>query len=151
MIKNLFMHYYMTIVHKLWVIFYGICIILKLLYRISIHDLSKFSLIESKGFMKTANKLRNVNYGSDEYKELLHQNLKKAVQYHYRINRHHPEHFKNEFNDMDIVDLIELICDWKAAIKKHKTGNFLNSMKINRERFNLDDDLYYIIKNSRNI
>jgi hypothetical protein len=34
-----------------------------------------------------------------------------ALKHHYENNRHHPEHFKNNIDDMNLIDLIEMLCD----------------------------------------
>ena len=42
-----------------------------------------------------------------------------ALQHHYEDNCHHPEHYRNGIHDMNMVDLIEMLCDWRAAIKRY--------------------------------
>jgi len=46
--------------------------------------------------------------------------MKPAIEHHYKNNRHHPEHFNNGIDEMNLVDLIELLCDWKAASERNK-------------------------------
>jgi hypothetical protein len=49
---------------------------------------------------------------------------------------------------MDIVDLVEMLCDWKAATMRHDGGDIERSIAINAERFGISDQLAGIIKNS---
>ena len=81
----------------------------------------------------------------------LKENLKKVahiIAYHYENNRHHPEHFENGINDMTLVDLVEMFCDWKAATERHPSGNLLSSISINGKRFNMSAQLEQIFRNT---
>lgn len=49
---------------------------------------------------------------------------------------------------MNIIDLVEMLCDWYAAIKRHVTGDIRKSIEINAERFNIPDELKSILINS---
>ena len=48
--------------------------------------------------------------------------FKPAIDHHYANNRHHPEHWPNGINDMTLMDLIEMLADWKAATARNKNG-----------------------------
>lgn len=114
-----------------------------------IHDSSKFGEEEKPFFDKWTPKLKNSTYGSPEYMEMLKE-MEPAINHHYRHrdNRHHPEHFENGISDMNLFDLIEMFCDWKAAQKRHTSGDFIKSLEINRKRFNMSDQLFSIFKNT---
>ena len=60
------------------------------------------------------NTLQNSEYGSNEHKEAL-DIIKPAIDHHYKENRHHPEHFEDGISGMNLVDICEMISDWKAA------------------------------------
>jgi hypothetical protein len=49
---------------------------------------------------------------------------------------------------MNIIDLIEMLCDWVAASKRIKNGDFLKSLSYNKRRFGLSSQLMHIITNS---
>lgn len=74
--------------------------------------------------------------------------MKSALDHHYASNRHHPEHFVNGINDMTLVDIIEMLCDWKASTLRHNDGNLLKSIETNAERFNMDGQLKQILLNT---
>ncbi len=74
--------------------------------------------------------------------------MKKALDNHYALNSHHPEHYNNGINDMDIIDLLEMFCDWKAASERHANGDIYESIKINKKRFNISDQLEQILINT---
>lgn len=117
-----------------------------LIERASVHDWSKLVNPEKELFDEFTPKLKESTYGSKEYKENL-KGLGPALEHHYTMNSHHPEHRPGGVNDMDLFDLIEMVVDWKAATERHANGDFLKSLEINRVRFGLSDQLYMIIKN----
>jgi len=122
-------------------------IISELRLRGANHDKSKNQEPELSIFATMNTKLKDLEYGSEEYKESL-KKLGPALDHHYANNRHHPEHFKNGISDMDIVDLVEMLCDWKAASQRHNTGNIQKSIELNAERFGMCDQLVSIFENS---
>lgn len=111
------------------------------------HDKSKMEEPELELFVEHTPKLANCSYGSDEYKKFLEE-LKPALDHHYANNRHHPEHFKNGVQDMTIVDLVEMLCDWKASSMRHSDGNLKKSIATSTERFGISDQLVKILENS---
>jgi hypothetical protein len=49
---------------------------------------------------------------------------------------------------MSLIDLIEMICDWKAATLRHNDGDINKSIELNKDRFGYSDDLAQIFKNT---
>lgn len=115
--------------------------------RISTHDRSKLAPPEVSVFTEFTSKLAGSTYGSEEYYERL-KSMKPALDSHYDNNRHHPEHFPNGVDGMNLIDLVEMICDWKAASLRHDNGNINKSIEINTERFNLSPQLVKILENT---
>lgn len=115
--------------------------------RASGHDKTKLEDPELPLFTEYTEKLANCTYGSEEYQAFL-KGLKPALDHHYANNRHHPEHYPNGIDDMTLIDVIEMICDWKAATLRHNDGNILKSIDINTKRFNIDPQLAKILKNT---
>ena len=74
--------------------------------------------------------------------------MKPALDSHYADNPHHPEHYDNGIKDMDLVDLIEMICDWKSATLRHNDGDIYKSIELNQKRFGYSDELKQIFKNT---
>lgn len=96
--------------------------------------------------MKIKNALPYLKYGSEEYKNCL-KHIRPAIQIHYQRNSHHIEHYP-AYTDMSIYDLIEMICDWRAAVKRHRypNANLEKSFEHNKKRFNLSDEIVKILK-----
>ena len=65
----------------------------QLIVRAVDHDNSKLLSPEKQGFDRFNYRLKDVTYGSEEYKGLLKE-LKPVLDHHYSRNDHHPEHFK---------------------------------------------------------
>ena len=74
--------------------------------------------------------------------------MKVAIDHHTRKNRHHPEHFKNGIKGMNLIDIIEMIMDWKSAGMRHNDGSILKSVEINKKRFGFSDELEQILLNT---
>ncbi|MFS1518583.1 DUF5662 family protein [Bacillus sp. SCS-151] len=136
-----------TVEHIMQVRKLMIIVIDELLLRATEHDKSKLSSPELEGFTEYSPKLKKSTYGSDEYIENL-KGLKVTLDHHYLNNSHHPEHFENGIQGMNLIDLVEMFCDWKAATIRHKDGDIRKSIEINKERFNMSDDLVQILKNT---
>ncbi|MGI5161417.1 DUF5662 family protein [Microbispora sp. CA-102843] len=111
------------------------------------HDLSKTEPPELGIFNEFTPKLKTSTYGSEEYKGFL-EALGEGLQHHYAHNRHHPEHFPNGVNDMTLVDLVEMLADWKAATERHADGDLERSLEIQRDRFGMSDQLAAILRNT---
>jgi len=152
-------------------------IVEELATRAAKHDLSKLVDPEKAAFDKFTPLLKGSTYGSREYEGFL-SNMEPALDHHYRNNRHHPEHFKkyqciackqrfdmeviscpncacNMFTihetgikGMNIVDIVEMLCDWKAASMRHADGNIFASINFNQKRFKYSDELASIFRNT---
>ena len=68
-------------------------IVINLEYRSARHDESKLEEPEKSMYDKFTPMLRGSTYGSEEYKGFL-KDMGEALQHHYKVNTHHPEHFK---------------------------------------------------------
>ena len=130
-------HQLATTKHKFWVMWYLVKACGVLLKRGLVHDLSKYGKIEEPYFRKTWLKLKYLTYGSEEYKKAL-QELEPALKHHYEVNSHHPEHYGKGYANMSVFDKVELICDWKAATRRHINGDIGKSIYSNADRFKYD-------------
>ena len=111
------------------------------------HDKLKLESPEVEIFTEYTPKLANPTYGSEEYNEFL-KGMDVALQHHYANYRHHPEHFEKGINDMNLVDIVEMICDWKASSMRQHDGNLLKSIEANAKRFGYSNQLKQIFINT---
>lgn len=127
---------------------YFIQILVKdLLDRALKHDQSKLASPEVELFTEYTPQLSAMTYGSEEFNECK-KKLTVALEHHYAVNRHHPEHFPNGIEDMNLLDLVEMFCDWKASSMRHNDGNLLKSIEINAKRFGMTKQLTKIFENT---
>lgn len=118
-------------------------------HRAAVHDASKFEEPERSVFASNTPKLAKTEYGTPAYEELLKE-VEPAILHHYSKNTHHPEHWPNGVEGMDLLDVVEMLADWAAAVKRNKNGNVHKSIQVNRERFGLSDQLVSILENTVN-
>ncbi|MFW6247029.1 MAG: DUF5662 family protein [bacterium] len=149
----------------------------ELYFRKFNHDDSKLREPEKSIFDIYTPKLEKTTYGSKEYNQNLAE-MKKALEHHYSNNRHHPEHFSNQFclsckkdignkytnhcpfcdsdqikreidfAKMNLIDILEMLCDWIAASERHSDGDIFKSIEINQERFGYDNQIKKILENT---
>lgn len=119
----------------------------ELLLRGEVHDLSKFSPEEVEMFTKFTPRLRGMTYGSPEYMRCL-ADMGPGLRHHYESNRHHPEHFPNGIDGMNLIDLLEMFLDWLASTKRHADGDIMKSIEKNQKRFGMSDQLTAIFRNT---
>lgn len=112
------------------------------------HDDSKLEEPEKSMYDTHKPRIQEVElefgYGSPQYENMVKE-LDPAFRHHFENNRHHPEYFPNGINDMTLVDLVEMFCDWKAAASRYgKSPN----IEANKKRFGMSDQLAQIFQNT---
>lgn len=121
-------------------------IVCELFQRAVVHDNSKFSPEEYEPYEAAFPELQKYAYGTEEFKAALRK-IKPAIQHHYENNRHHPEWHANGINGMNLLDIIEMTCDWIAASERSQKDIF-EGLEMNKERFKISDQLHVVIKNT---
>lgn len=123
-------------------------LIKELLDRSIRHDLSKTREPERAVYDDVVPRLRAAAYGSPEYQTLVDA-MGEGLRHHYAHNRHHPEHFPDGVNGMTLVDLVEMLADWKAATERTSPlGDLADSLPVNAERFAIAPQLMEILENT---
>jgi hypothetical protein len=122
-------------------------VIAELKRRAAVHDASKLESPEKEAFDEYTPKLQATTYGSEEYRRYLAE-MKPALDHHYAHNRHHPEWHKNGIRGMSLVDVVEMLVDWKAATLRHADGDIRRSVEQNQKRFGYSDELKQIFLNT---
>lgn len=115
-----------------------------LVWRAKHHDESKLLPPEKDIFDEYTPKLKELKFGSDEYKSAL-EKMGEGLRHHYDNNPHHPEHFKKGIDDMTLWDLTEMVADWMAAASIKDKNIDLDYLQ---RRFNLSPQLRHIIYNT---
>ena len=124
--------------------------IIEILKRGRLHDQSKMAEPEVQLFTELTPKLVDSTYEGSDWQENMRR-LKPALDHHYANNRHHPEHFKNGINDMNLIDLLEMIIDWKASSERQNNGNIRKSIEQNANKFGISPQLLRILENTADL
>lgn len=117
------------------------------------HDQTKLEEPEASILAEHTDALASTPYAdadgnmTPEYEALLVQ-VQPALDHHYANNRHHPQHWPDGVDDMTLVDLVEMLCDWKAATQRNKCGNIRRSVEANAKRFGMSEQLTKIFENT---
>lgn len=89
--------------------------------RADVHDASKLFPDEFEGFARISGAAARFAYGSQGYKDSIASEMgpNGAVRLHYSRNSHHPEYHDDDplvgMSKMGFFDVIEMVCDWRAA------------------------------------
>ena len=111
------------------------------------HDESKFKDPELDSYVNIIPLMKDKKYGTSDYKDIIKQ-IKPAVDHHFSVNSHHPQFYKEGLGGMDLVDLVEMFCDWLAASKRNNDGNIQKSILFNKEKFDIPEVLCDIMNNT---
>lgn len=127
-----------TIAHVAKVQFNLSAVIANLAERSTVHNRSKFEEPELSGYESLQKSLQGARYGTPDYRAALgaHEGV---IMHHYAANTHHPEHWPNGIADMSLLDIIEMLADWKAENDRNG-GDFGHSLDVSIARFHFDDD-----------
>lgn len=66
----------------------------------------------------------------------------------YENNSYRPEYHLFGVNNMTLIDVVEMYCDWLAISQKKEKGNMEKHIEINQERFSICPQLVEILKNT---
>jgi hypothetical protein len=132
--------------HKRRVALYLSCVANELFRRAAAHDNSKFAPEEYDAYEAALPGLQQHAYGTLEYRAELAR-IQPAIAHHYAANDHHPEHFPGGVGEMNLMQLIEMVCDWIAASERSRMSLF-DGLDKSKERFGIDEQLFAIIRNT---
>lgn len=118
----------------------------KLIQRARHHDESKLQEPEYSLWCKMDEESR-YKYGTKEYKDKI-ERYKEVFDLHYAANRHHPEHYALGIDDMDLIDMIEMVCDWISYKKDITIREAIEIIDIQGTRYNMSTQLMNILKNT---
>jgi hypothetical protein len=124
--------------------------ITNLVNRSAIHDDSKLSAHELGPYASVIDEFGKYKFGTPEY-GAIRETIQGSVDHHYAHNRHHPEHFENGINDMNLIDILEMIADWKSATQNTGgNGDIMKSIEILSKKYGIAPQLVHILVNTVN-
>lgn len=120
----------------------------RLRQRGDVHDASKMTEAEAGPLAEMdalIDREGNVPFGSPEY-EARKLILGPMLAHHYANNSHHPEHYPNGVDGMDLFDLVEMFADWKAASERGEASSM--GLKVGARKYAVSDQLLSIMQNT---
>lgn len=121
--------------------------IINLSERAQNHDSSKYDVAEAHTYAKVVPMFKGKVYGTPEHKAV-GDLLGDAWNHHEMNNDHHPGYYYNGMTDMNLLSIIEMLCDWKAASLRNPNQSFVESCVMNCEKYGADKQLTNIILNT---
>lgn len=121
---------------------------INLMQRGQKHDLSKLEPIELgalERLMEHQKEHGQAAYGTPEY-EQQRALLGPMLDHHYANNTHHPEHYDDGVNGMDLFDVVEMFLDWKAA--SERGGEDAMNLTYAAERYGIDAQMLNVFRNT---
>lgn len=67
---------------------------------------------------------------------------------HYLFNPHHPEFYKHGVRDMSLVDLMEMLIDWKSKCLTGDECQIESVIEANQKRFGFSDEIKQLLINT---
>ena len=122
-------------------------VIADLLNRSFKHDSSKYDAVEAHTYAKVVPMFKGKVYGTPEHKAVGDM-LGDAWKHHEENNDHHTGYYENGINDMSLLSIIEMLCDWKAASLRNPNQIFSESCLLNCKKYGVDEQLTKIIFNT---
>lgn len=123
--------------------------VVQLLDRAEMHDFSKRVSPELEAFdalQRDIDQYGRALRGTPEYSKQ-GAVLGDALKHHYRYNSHHPEHYENGIEGMDLFDLMEMVADWRAA-NLERDGGAPMSLSYSIEKYGISPQLASILQNT---
>ena len=118
----------------------------ELLERCERHDQSKLEEPEKSGF-EAMDAEPFYPYGSPEYFDKL-ERYRPILEHHYKHNPHHPEHYAYFIGEMDLIDILEMLCDWASRREGLSIDETITLVEQQSARFQLPPVLSSILLNT---
>lgn len=111
------------------------------------HDESKYSEEEAEIYAVVTPEFAKYEYGTPEH-SAVGDKLGPAWKHHLANNPHHPEYHDNGVDDMDLLYIVEMLCDWKAASMRNPNQDFKKSLQLNLDKKKVAPQLQSVMINT---
>lgn len=123
------------------------------------HDNSKLTNpVEVDGYGRVGPLLTISQSGSPEF-EAHKKEMQPAIDAHMQSlgardgtcdceNRHHVESHANGLQDMNLIDLLEMLADWKAAGARQESSSIEKSIEMMCKRYNASEEMVRLLRNT---
>lgn len=134
-----------NIIHRYYVNFFLSKTVQAIMLRAALHDVSKYSDSEFPGF-RAATYYVYGPWGKENIPDAVKEKLQESIDLHHKNNDHHPEYFPYGIEDMDLIQLLELAVDWKAAMIRHGNVDIDENIRVGQKKFGYPDFFAKILK-----
>jgi len=119
--------------------------------RAARHDESKLAAPEKAGYDLLTRAMAGKVYGTDEYKTAMadvmtNPIVKEAWHHHFTHNSHHTEYYEDGITGMSLLDIIEMLADWKGASERNGPSELTIAYSVQRHK--IDPQLAAILENT---
>ena len=124
-------------------------IAIDLVTRGNAHDRSKFEEVELgplAEMKEVEDREGPVEFGTPEYSARTAM-LGDMWKHHVEHNDHHPEHFQNGIAGMNLMQIVEMLCDWQAASEQRDPSKTMN-ITFCVEKYGISADARAILSNT---
>ena len=115
--------------------------------RARIHDRDKLKGKNFRDYVEVSKIGRTHPFGSEAYAEAMkpHKAEGGVVDRHFKANPHHPEFYDIPKVQMNFLDIIEMVCDWRAAARTYGTGRLSESVAYQKQNMDLDACQWWLV------
>ncbi|EGC28246.1 hypothetical protein DICPUDRAFT_85639 [Dictyostelium purpureum] len=115
--------------------------------RGDLHDASKYEPPEIEPYIWLTwyhhCKHCNIDF---KYPDGVEKLVKEGCDHHLHCNRHHPESHSDP-NEMSVLDIVEMVCDWSAISQELNQGSCINYVKQHISKWSFSNEkLNFIFK-----
>ena len=118
----------------------------ELISRGRTHDNSALGSPEIEVYHRFFSEYRKYKIGDPRKDEVFAQ-MAEAIGHHFQYNDHHPEHFENGINDMDLIQLMQFTADIMSWSEQEQVDIF-EILPMIRDKCGMVDQVYNLICNT---
>ena len=110
------------------------------------HDNSTLGSPELEIYHRHFNEYRMYKFGDPRRDEVMNH-MAEAIGHHFQYNDHHPEHFDNGINDMNLIQLMQFTAAIMSWSEQEQVDIF-ELLPIIRDKCGMSDQVYQLIQNT---
>jgi len=103
------------------------------------HDRTKFQSFEFDRFLSGWEDFKKTDYGTEKYNESPDK-VTEAREHHHENNRHHVGFYENGVEGMNLIDVLEMLSDWKAAARRSPNLNLEQTLDKAFDLYGIKDE-----------
>lgn len=110
------------------------------------HDQSSLSGTELRIYKEHFDELQKYPI-FDPRRDIVLSKMRVAIAYHHEANDHHPEHFTNGIDDMNLLQLMEFVADVMSQSEQNGIDVY-EILPLLKDQYDISNQLYQVILNT---